>query len=298
MELPSTFVARLTHELGSARAEAVLATMREAKDVAYWINPLRCGATPAVGQPIPGLPGMFAAAASARTPLVRHVAAASGRIYLLNPSSALAVLALAPQPGDAVLDLAAAPGGKTLLAAARMGNRGSILAVDPIRARYFRLRANLDRCGVAIARCRRVDGRGIGRALPERFDRVLLDAPCSSEARMRAGDDATTRHWSPRKVREAAHKQRGLLRSAFAALKPGGTLVYCTCSFSRRENEATVDYLLRREEAASIQSLAFPDVPAATSGDIPGTVRVLPNRLFDGLFVAQLTKLLGRDVGD
>ena len=94
------------------------------------------------------------------------------------------------------------------------------------------------------------DGRSIGRKVPERFDRVLLDSPCSSESRIRLDDPSTYQHWSPRKTREMVRKQRGLIRSAYLALKPGGELVYCTCAFSVEENEQVVDYLLRREPAA------------------------------------------------
>lgn len=233
MDLPAAFLQRLEAELGTERASAVAAALGDDKDAAYWINPLREGETPrcrGLGRPVSVLAEIFVCPGVERERLVRHTAASRGPIYLLDPSSVLAVQALAPQPGEAVLDLAAAP-------AARMCNAGSILAVDAVKSRFFRLRANLERCGVANTRCRLDDGRNFGHRMPEQFDRVLLDAPCSSEARIRAGEPATLRHWSPRKVREAAHKQRGLIRSAFACLKPGGTLVYCTCSCSRRETK-------------------------------------------------------------
>ena len=297
MGLPDAFLQRLAAELGAGRADAIAATMREPKCVAYWRNPLRPGEPPSLGARIAGLDDVFACAATEREQLVRHPAAASGRIYLLNPSSALAVRALAPRPGEDVLDLAAAPGGKTLLMAAAMDNSGSILAVDAVRGRYHRMRANLERCGATNVRCRLDDGRSLARALPEGFDRVLLDAPCSSEARFRAAEPKTMRHWSPRKVKEAAHKQRGLLRSAFRCLRPGGVLVYCTCAFSRRENEGVVEYLLRREDTARVVPIEMPEVAAAQPGLVAGTLRVEPDRLFDGFFLARLTKLLGRDVG-
>ena len=291
--LPPAFVARLRLELGATEAEAILATMRQSKDCAYWLNPLRPGDAPASGRPLPGLPDVYACDSGMRDRLVRHEAAASGRIYLLNPASALAVQALAPQPGERLLDLAAAPGGKTILAAARMENRGTILAIDAIRPRFHRLEANLSRCGVTIAECRWQDARALGHAAGERFDRVLLDAPCASEARFRSAEPASWRHWSPRKVREAAHKQRGLLRAAFRCLKPGGVMVYATCSYSLRENERSVAYLLRREAAARLLPLAPADFPNGAPGTLPGTLRIRPDNLFDGLFLARLTKLLG-----
>ena len=270
--------------------------MGATKDCAYWVNPLRDGELPPFGAPVPGLAGVFACAGADRPRLVRHPAATSGRVYVLNPASVIAVLVLAPLPGEAVLDLAAAPGGKTVLAAARMGNAGAIVAVEPARRRFHRLVANLERCGVRIADCRWQDGRELGRAAAERFDRVLLDAPCASEARFRRAAPTSWQHWSPRKVREAANKQRGLLRAAFRCLKPGGVLVYCTCSFSLRENERTVGYLLRRETRARLLPLQASNYPNAEPGVLAGTLRIRPDRLFDGLFLARLTKLLGRCV--
>ena len=293
MDLPAAFVERLHAELG-ADAERILASMAAPKRTAYWINPLRDGDTPTDGVPLAGVADVFAS--TEREALTRHPAAQSGRIYLLNPSSTLAVRALAPQPGEAVLDLAAAPGGKTLLTAARMGNTGSILAVEPVRGRFHRMMANLERCGVAIARFQRGDGRRLDRRLHASFDRVLLDAPCSSEARFRTDAPQTTRYWSPRKVGETTYKQRGLIRAAFAYLKPGGTLVYCTCAFSRRENEGVVGYLLRREPTARLEALDTEHWPAAaTPGSLPGTLRILPDADFDGFFIARLTRIGGGD---
>ncbi len=295
MDLPPAFTERLALEYGDDDAQAVLASMRAAKRTSYWVNPLREGDVPALGDSVDGLDGVYSAA-DARDALVRHCAATTGRIYLVNPSSVLAVMALDPQPGETVLDLAAAPGGKTLMTAARMRNTGTITAVDPIKSRYYRMRANLARCGVTNVRCRLEDGREMGRRRPATFDRVLLDAPCSSEARFRADEPATFAHWSPRKVRETTRKQRGLIRAAYACLKPGGTLVYCTCSFGRKENEGVVEYLMKREPTARIAPLTWPEVGVAVPADVDGTVRIMPNASFDGFYVARLTKLLGSDV--
>ena len=294
MDLPAAFAERLALEYGDDDAQKVLAAMRTRKRTSYWVNPLRDGDVPSLGDPVAGLDDVYSA--DVRDALVRHPAATTGRIYLLNPSSVLAVAALDPQPGETVLDLAAAPGGKTVITAARMRNAGTITAVDPIKSRYYRMRANLARCGVSNVRCRLEDGRRTGRFMPATFDRVLLDAPCSSEARFRAGEPATFAHWSPRKVRETTRKQRGLIRAAFSCLKPGGTLVYCTCSFGRKENEGIVEYLLKREPTARIAPLAWPALAVAATGRVDGTVRIWPDATFDGFYIARLTKLLGSDV--
>ena len=243
---------------------------------------------------------MFSVAADLRETVTRHEGARDGWLYPMNPSSLLAVEALAPRPGEEVLDLAAAPGGKTVALAARMRNSGRIAAVEAVKGRFHRLRANLERCGVANAQLYLADGRAIGRKVPERFDRVLLDAPCSSEARMRLDDPGTHAHWKPRKIREASAKQAALLRSAYRALKPGGVLVYCTCTFAPEENERVVDRLLRSEPGAEPESLHFAGVPhtagltgwrgQACDSRLERAVRVLPDDLWDGLFVCRLRK--------
>ena len=272
--LPEDFVRRLRSAFDEAAVEQILNSMSAPKRQAYWVNPLKGDLRTMPGSPVSGAAGVYVVALEDRDVVTQSEEARDGRVYPINPSSTLAIEALSPRPGEEVLDLAAAPGGKTILMAARMDNVGRIAAVEPVKGRFFRLRANLERCGVTIAALYMHDGRSIGRKTPERFDRVLLDAPCSSEARFRADVPRSFAHWTPRKVKEAARKQRGLIRSAFACLKPGGRLVYCTCTFSREENEDVVDYLTDREAAAEVVSVQ----------------RKLPDDLWDGFFYAVIVK--------
>lgn len=293
------FGERLAHIYGAGVAGGVLATMRLPKRTGYVLNPL---AGPVdydpPGLPVPGLGGCFAVGAEDRLGLLEHPAVAAGSFYPMNPSSVLAARALGVDEDMEVLDLAAAPGGKTLLLAMAMNNGGRIAAVEPVKARFHRMRANLARCGVTNVQFYVADGRSIGRKVPERFDRVLLDAPCSSEARIRLDDPATYRHWKPRKVRETSRKQRGLIRSAFAALKPGGEMVYCTCAFSPEENELVVDHLLGAEPTAVVLPLDGPGVPGLThwqtralNPKLGDCRRILPDDLFDGFFLARIRKI-------
>ena len=290
------FAERLQAVYGAA-AEQVIRSLSGAHDLSYWINPLIEQAFAPVGRPVEGMTGMWSLPRD--SDFTNDPAASSGKVYIQNPSSLLAVRVLDPQPGEEVLDLAAAPGGKTIAMAAIMGNTGRIAAVEPIKGRFHRLRANVARCGVTNVAFYQRDGRGVGKAVPERFDRVLLDAPCSSEARMRWDDPASFKHWSRRKVKETQRKQKSLLRSAYAALKPGGTLVYCTCSFGVEENEAVVQHLLEKSDA---QVQPIEQRPAhsmsgvsqwqnkALSGPLAHTLRVVPHDVWDGFYIARLSK--------
>jgi tRNA (cytosine49-C5)-methyltransferase len=291
------FAAQLHDIYGSDRAARIIALLTKDHTRAYWHNPLRPGATLAVGERVVGLDDVrqvpFDSALSAEP----H--ATSGQIYLQNPSSLLAVRVLDPQADEEILDLAAAPGGKTLAIAAAMGNSGRIAAVEVVAGRFHRLRANLERCGVTNVEFYLKDGRSVGRAVPERFDRVLLDAPCSSQARMRWDTPATYSHWSARKVKESQRKQKSLLRSAYAALKPGGVLVYCTCAFSVEENELVVNHLLQRSEAQllAVDTAIDNVLPGLTQwrgrslhADLERSVRVIPDGVWDGFYLARIKK--------
>jgi tRNA (cytosine49-C5)-methyltransferase len=272
------------------------------KPIAFWINPLRAPDPEHVRRELASLHptrvewiDAFTIGPEHRRALTESAAFAEGRIYVQSLASMLAPLALDPQPGEEILDLAAAPGGKTIRIAALMQNRGRIAAVEPIKARFFRMRGNLERCGASIVRTYMSDGRSIGRKTPERFDRVLLDAPCSSEARVDLRDPDTYAHWSPRKLKESSRKQRGLIESAYTCVRPGGVLVYSTCSFAPEENEGVIEHLLSRTDAY-VEALALPIenvAPGRTEGADPSLAlsrRIVPTREMDGFYLCRIRK--------
>lgn len=243
----------------------------------------------------------FVASREDRERLTHSPLVGEGKVYLQNLSSMIATWVLRPIPGETVLDLAAAPGGKTTQLAQWMKNEGQLSAVEAVRTRMFKLQANLKRCGVTICKTYLTDGRTVGGKTPERFDRVLLDAPCSSEARFQAGDPQTWETWSLRKLRETSRKQIGLLKAAVHAAKVGGTILYCTCSFAPEENEQVVDKVLKKfGQAIELDRIDLPienNQRGLTEFDdfkfdsqLTRAIRILPNQVNDAFFMAKLIK--------
>lgn len=308
--LPELFVKRLQDLVPTSSWESVLASFSEPRLCGARIN--TCRAEPsaiftqltAAGfhwQPVAGSPTAFWVPAGQRELLTHSDLVNSGAIYVQSLSSQLAAVVLAPRPGQAVLDLAAAPGGKTSHLAALLQGQGQLSAVEAVKPRFFRMLDNFKRLNVTGVRTFLADGRSVGRKVGERFDRVLLDAPCSSESRFRAGDPDSYATWSLRKIKDCARKQSGLIRSAFESLKPGGHLLYATCSFAPEENEAIVQGLL---DAFPDQTevLPIPDLPCSIQGgldsfgklkfssELSATVRVLPDTGYSGFYLALLGK--------
>ncbi len=253
--------------------------------------------------------GGYVVPAEQRDQLTHHPAVTQGWVYLQNAASQLAAPALDPQPGHAVLDLAAAPGGKTLHLAELMQCRGELAAVEPSRPRFFRMQQVLETCLPSLGarethwhlKRYQTDGRGIGAKTPLRFDRVLLDAPCSAEARLHPNE---TTDWSIRRIKRCAALQAQLLASALAACRPGGVVLYATCTLAPEENEAVVSAALAKAHGGiAVEHIALPDdlvqTPAITmwSGDtydsqIQACVRVLPDAtLYPACFMARLRVL-------
>ena len=222
-----------------------------------------------------------------------------GLFYIQQASTGVAAPLLGPRPGERVLDLCAAPGGKTTHAADLMQDRGCIVAVDRNEDRIRALLGNMYRTAhpnvLVVA--------GDGRLLPDGalFDRVLVDAPCSAEGTMRR------KHGKPRgrtaKFRKRApRRQEALLRRAIALTRPGGTVLYSTCTFAPEENEAVVDRVLKDSPVTLDPiTLDVPHAPGLTSFEdytfdpsLEGACRIYPHH-FDsgGLFLARLTRLGG-----
>ncbi|MCU6305616.1 16S rRNA (cytosine(1407)-C(5))-methyltransferase RsmF [Enterobacter quasiroggenkampii] len=217
----------------------------------------------------------------------------SGLFYIQEASSMLPVAALFADGNspERVMDVAAAPGSKTTQIAARMGNRGAILANEFSASRVKVLHANISRCGIHNVALTHFDGRVFGAALPEAFDAILLDAPCSGEGVVRKDPDAL-KNWSVESNLEIAATQRELIDSAFHALRPGGTLVYSTCTLNRDENE-DVCLWLKAQYPDAVEFLPLDDLFASAQEAVTpeGFLHVFP-QIYDceGFFVARLRK--------
>jgi len=308
--LPDEFIARLESIIQPEQLTQVLNSFSQIEHTGFRVNTLLADSSSVI-ETLQGLgvtanrvewcDHAFWVSAEQRETLTHSSLASDGQIYVQGLSSIIAPLILDPQPDEWNLDLAAAPGGKSTHIAALMQNRGKLSVVEPIRKRMFRLADNLKRLGCTISKTYLMDGRSAGRKVPGRFDRVLLDAPCSSESRMRHDDPGSCEIWSPRKIREQARKQKGLIESAFTTLKPGGTMLYCTCSFAPEENETIVDHLLNQVgEVARILPIDLPFdnwqagltafQSAEFNPDVKLTRRILPNAWFDGFYMARIRK--------
>lgn len=214
-----------------------------------------------------------------------------GLFYIQEASSMLPPVALFSQvelineQQPLVVDMAAAPGSKTTQIAALLQNRGIVLANELSASRLKSLHTNLVRCGILNTCMSHLDARKIGTLMPGQFDYVLLDAPCGGEGTVRK-DVQALRDWQLTKVEELAELQKELIVSAYKALKPGGTMVYSTCTLSLEENHRVADYLVENSDAV-VQPLAqlFEGAEKVTSKQ--GYLLVLPH-IFDseGFFVA------------
>ncbi|MCD6189784.1 MAG: RsmB/NOP family class I SAM-dependent RNA methyltransferase [Thermococcus sp.] len=189
-------------------------------------------------------------------------------------ASAVASLVLDPKPGETVVDLAAAPGGKTAHMAELMNNKGKIYAFDVDSERIKRMKEVLKRAGVEIVEIIKADGRKAPKILGEGIaDRVLLDAPCTSDGTIAKNPELRWR-LREKNISKVVELQKELIKSAWRLLKPGGRLLYSTCSMLPEENEEVVRWFLGKHKDAKIIPLKGPYDP----GFLEGTMRAWPHR--------------------
>jgi 16S rRNA C967 or C1407 C5-methylase (RsmB/RsmF family)/NOL1/NOP2/fmu family ribosome biogenesis protein len=283
--VPPEFVARMAPLLGDD-LDAFLAALAQPRVRGLRLNPaktdadeLRATLVPVL-TPVPWCPTGFTFDGA---PLGGHPAHVAGLFYLQEPSAMLVAQALDPRPGDRVADLAAAPGGKTTHLAALVGPAGMVFANEFTASRLTALHATLDLWGGpgVVTSSRPIEALA-GEVEP--FDGVVLDAPCSGEGLFRRRP-AAVRNWSPGAVAGSARRQARLLAAAAQLVRPGGVLVYSTCTFNREENEDRVIAFLADHPEWTVEPL---DAPVSPGVDGPGA-RIWPHLCAgEGQYVARL----------
>ena len=288
--LPEVFLERMKNQLGE-EFPAFLESLERPRAVALRFNPLKGDAPemPFTGENVPWEPRGFYYDPEARPGL--HVYHEAGVYYLQEASAMAPVALLDPQPGEKVCDLCAAPGGKTTQIAGRMLGEGFLLCneINPKRAKI--LSRNIERMAVANALVTNEHPERLAQRFEGFFDRVLVDAPCSGEGMFRKEEAAVT-DWSQETVEMCARRQAEILDSAAKMVRPGGRLVYSTCTFAPEEDEMAVAAFLERHPEFTPEIIETPwFVPVENGGH-----RMWPHKLLgEGHFAAVLKKTAGEE---
>lgn len=291
--LPPAFVSRMCAQLGE-EADAYFAAMEMPCLRGLRLNPQKPvsgAALEAVGgveEPVPWYPALGRYLRN-DSPAGADPLHEAGAYYLQEPSAMAPVSVLSPRPGECVLDLCAAPGGKSTQIAAALAGEGLLVSNEPVPSRARILSRNIERMGVPNALVVSAQPEALAARWGVLFDAVLVDAPCSGEGMFRRHPE-TRAEWNPASPMGCAERQRRILGCAAAMLRPGGRLVYSTCTLSPEENEETVRWFLREHPDFSAQ-------PFSLSGDYgtldapEGMLRLYPHRVRgEGHFVACLRR--------
>lgn len=227
----------------------------------------------------------------------RHLFHEAGVYYIQEPSAMAVAEALMPKPGERILDLCAAPGGKSTHLAGKMDQKGLLVCneIHPARAKI--LARNIERMGIANAVVTNMEPSGLVETFRDFFDGIVVDAPCSGEGMFRKDENARS-EWSPGHVVLCANRQDKILDCAADMLKPGGRIVYSTCTFSPEENEQTVVRFLEKHPEFYVEQPACAEYfdtgrPewAYDMEDVRKTVRIWPHKVDgEGHFLALLVK--------
>ena len=288
--LPEAFLERMKRQLGD-EYEDFLRSLERPRAVALRHNPLKGDrpSLPFTGDPVPWEPEGFYYDPDSRPGL--HVYHEAGVYYLQEASAMAPVTLLDPQPGENVCDLCSAPGGKTTQIAARMQGQGFLLCNEYSPKRAKILSRNIERMAVANALVTNEDTRVLADRFPGFFDRVLVDAPCSGEGMFRKEEAAVT-DWSQETVEMCARRQAEILDSAAKMVRPGGRLVYSTCTFAPEEDELAVEEFLQAHPEFQPEILDAPWFVSVPNGGH----RLWPHKLLgEGHFAAVLKKISGEE---
>lgn len=282
--LPNAFVERMAQRLGDELPDFLQAMAGEyCRGIRF--NQMKPMNVPVSGvlDPVPWEPtANYLALDSQAGALALHEA---GAYYLQEPSAMLPAAVMAPQPGEAILDLCAAPGGKSTQLALRMRGRGLIVCNEPVGKRAQILARNIERMGVTNALVVSAMPDQLAQRWPEGFDGVQVDAPCSGEGMFRRHPE-TRDEWTPESPAGCAKRQAEILDAAARLVRPGGRIVYSTCTLNAEENEDTVTAFCKRHPDFSLKAFSLPGADAPE-----GMLNCYPHRMKgEGHFVALLVR--------
>ncbi len=302
--MPLWLVRMWWEELGGESARSLLAACNEPAELALRVNPLHGDRESALAalheagldaEPAQGAWPLAPAeqiVVGGRTGATVPELIATGNLVPQSRGSAGVVEVLDPQPDENVLDLCAGPGIKSGQIAARMGDRGEVIAVEQESSRAAEVAEQAQRLGLRSVTV--VEADAAAPAIGTGFDRVLADPPCSDLGALASRPDARWRK-SPRAIERLAELQGAILRRGVEALRPGGTLVYSTCTISRREGEERIAALVDEAASGALPSLMVDDLgalaPQLASSHDPRCLQLRPDRdRTTGFFVSRLKR--------
>lgn len=284
MRLPNDFIQNM-HALLGDELDAFLFSLEEDSALALRVNPTRpFAAGPFVEASVPWAKGGYYLKPGARpgTSIAHH----SGAFYVQEASAMMPAATLDVQPGERVLDLCAAPGGKATQLAAALAGQGVLVANEPDMKRARALYGNIERMGIPNVVVTSEHPQRLSARWTEKFDAVLVDAPCSGEGMFRR-DPAARKEWKEQAPIGCAKRQRAILWEAAKMVAPGGRLVYSTCTYNEIENENVAHAFLEAHPAFFSRDFTLPGLGTS----VGGMQRIMPHRVRgDGQFSALFVK--------
>ena len=300
-QIPQEFLARMKTMLQDDEYPAFLAHYEQPKHAGLRVNTLKISVedflkiNPFHLKPVPWTKNGFYYEEEDRP--ARHPYYAAGLYYLQEPSAMTPAAILPVTPGDYVLDLCAAPGGKATELGAKLQKKGMLVANDISASRAKALQRNIELCGIPNSFITNEPPASLARSMPGFFDKILVDAPCSGEGMFRK-EPAVAKSWTPDRPEFFAKLQKECVSAAISMLKPGGYMLYSTCTFSPVENEGIVSYILEQYPEMEIQDIdsyeAFSSGnPLWGNGDprLEKSIRIFPHLVEgEGHFLALFKK--------
>lgn len=293
MNLPTDFVNKYQQLMGKSEADQFIASFDEPTTPGFRLNPLKASQPTDLDLSEPTEHCRFGYHGQVSGKTIDHQ---SGAVYSQEPSAMYVGEVAHPNLGERVLDLCAAPGGKTTHLGSYLQNTGLLIANEIDSKRAKALVENVERFGMTNTIVTNTDPDHLAAQLPEFFDRILVDAPCSGEGMFRKDPDAV-QYWSVDYPIECAARQRTILAQAVKNLKPGGELIYSTCTFAPEEDEQIIAWLVDTYgfDIQPIKKFAGMDdgQPDWADGnqDLTNCVRIFPHHFNgEGHFIAKLKK--------